>query len=134
MSPRRVNLAVSLVVLVAAVVTYEAVAPIVFLPVALLAFSHERRRVLVWSVPAAVTAGVAALFMFTRALTPHHKTARPIGQYPSRIWTLVRSGTTTFGHHLVGFFTPWDLLIALVGAGAFTSVGISRGVARRRLE
>ena len=106
----------SLILLVAAILTYEAVAPIALLPLALFAFARERRRVLAWSVPGIATAAVAALFMFTRAVSPNHKTARPLSQYPSRTWALVRSGTTTFGHHLVGFFSLKDVAVAVVVA------------------
>jgi hypothetical protein len=107
-------LGASLVLLVLAILTYEAVAPIVLLPVALIGFSPNRRRVLKWSIPAAATGGAAALFMFTRALSPHHKTARPLSQYGTRIETLLRSGTSTLLHHLGGFITLWSVLAACV--------------------
>jgi hypothetical protein len=113
-----VYLGVSLALLVAATVTYEAVAPIVLLPVALIAFSDDRRRVLQWTAPAVVAAGIAALVMFERAVSPLHKTARPLAQYPARIESLVHSGTTTMLHHLVGLFTVADVLIACALAAA----------------
>ncbi len=111
-------LGVSLVLLVAATLTYEAVALIVLLPVALIGFGDDRKRVLRWAAPAVLTAGVAALFMFERAVGPNHKTARPVAQYPARIQSLVRTGTTTFVHHLVGFITVADGLLACVVAAA----------------
>jgi hypothetical protein len=111
-------LGVSIVLLVAATITYEAVAPIVLLPAAMIAFSDERRRVLQWSVPAVVAAGIAALVMFERAVSPQHKTARPLAQYPARIGALVESGTATMVHHLVGLFTVVDVIVAFAVAAA----------------
>jgi hypothetical protein len=113
-----VNMGASLALLVAAIVTYEAVAPIVLLPLALITLSNHRRRVLKWSVPAFITAAVAAFVMFERAVSPHHKTARPLGQYLDRIGTLISSGTSTLLHRLVGVFTWWDLLVACLVGGA----------------
>jgi hypothetical protein len=113
-----VHLGISLALLVAATITYEAVAPIVLLPVALIAFADDRRRVLQWTAPAVVAAGFAALVMFERAVSPLHKTARPLAQYPARIESLVHSGTTTMLHHLVGLFTVADVLVACTVAAA----------------
>ena len=122
-----VNMGASLALLVAAILTYEAVAPIVLVPVALIALSRNRRRVLRWSVPAFITSGAAALFMFRRAVSPQHKTARPLSQYLDRIGTLVRSGTDTFLHRLVGVLTWWDLLVAcLVAVASYIAWRLTR--------
>ncbi len=121
-------LGLSVALLAAATLTYEAVAVIVFLPLALIGFSGDRKRVLCWSVPAVVVAAVAALFMFARAVGPNHKTARPVSQYPARIQSLIHTGTTTFVHHLVGFITGADALVA--GAVAVACYGVWRAAGR----
>jgi hypothetical protein len=112
-----IYLGASLLLLVAGIVTYEAVAPIVLLPGALIAFSPDRRRTLRWSLVAAVVGAAASAYMFQRALTPHHKTARPVAQYPARIWTIVSNGTSTLVHLVSGFIGLRDIL----GAGLFAA-------------
>lgn len=113
-----IYLGASLALLVAGIVTYEAVAPIVLLPAVLICFSHERSRVLRWVVAAGVTAAVASLYMFERAITPHHKSARPVAQYPARIWVIISNGTRVIVHHISSFLSYKDALVAGIVAAA----------------
>jgi hypothetical protein len=125
----------SLALLIAAVSTYEAVTPIVLLPLAMIGLSTNRRRVLAWTLPGSLTAGISALILFERALSS--KSRRPAAQYPARIERLFRTGTSTFLHHVVGFITIPDLLIAVAVALATMYAGmklVKLGEKAKKLE
>jgi len=112
----RVWFGASLVLLVATVLTYESTAPIVFLPVALIAFCPDRRRLVGWFIPSAIAAGAASLFIFARSRLT--QTSQPIGQYPSRISAIARSGTDTLLGYTVKRITLADLVVACLVAAA----------------
>jgi hypothetical protein len=106
----------SVIALVASILSYEALVPIFLLPVCLVAFSSNRRRLFVNAGIDAVAVGAAALYMLHRATGMEPR--RAISTYPARSAHLVADGWRALFAH--GFFAPTGvgLAIAFCMAGA----------------
>ena len=114
------SLATGLALTVAAVLTYEATALVVLLPLALTPLARDKRRALAATSTLAVTAVVCAVYMFRNADPFQTEQGYGSSQWPRRFADLAADGWQTL---FVGEARHSSVVVAVVGATGGLVVG-----------
>jgi len=116
----------ALALMAAAVLCYESIFPLFLLPLCLVPLSSRPRRLVGMAVLEGVTAGAAALYMYTAEAAA--RDAMPLSRYPARMWQLIVSGLHAYPFGGVSAPTAIGLGIA---AGTLVAMVVAVGASGR---